>query len=50
MQSLKLSLDSGAASAWEYYKASVLEKIDDLLDRLERVASKIFIVDYLKAV
>ena len=32
-----------------YYKASVLENIDDLLDKLEQVASKIFIVDYSQA-
>lgn len=32
-----------------YYKASVLEKIDALLDKLENVASKIFIMDYSQA-
>jgi len=32
-----------------FYKASVLEKIDDLLDKLENIASKIFIMDYAKA-
>ena len=31
------------------YKASVLEKIEDILDALEKVSSKIFIVDYLTA-
>ena len=30
----------------EFFKASVLEKIDDILDRLEQIASKIFIMDY----
>ena len=28
------------------YKASVLEKIDDILKKLEHIASKIFILDY----
>jgi len=32
-----------------FYKVSVLEKIDDLLDKLENIASKIFIMDYAKA-
>lgn len=32
-----------------YYKAAVLEKIEDLLERLEHIASKIFIVDYSQA-
>ena len=32
-----------------YYKASVLEKIDDLLEKLEHIASKIFIMDYSQA-
>ena len=31
------------------YAASVMEKIDDLLEHLEKVASKIFIVDYAEA-
>ena len=30
----------------EFFTASVLEKIDDMLDRLEQIASKIFIMDY----
>ncbi|MCM1057800.1 MAG: type II toxin-antitoxin system MqsA family antitoxin [Firmicutes bacterium] len=29
-----------------FYKASVLEKIDELLEKVEKVASKIFIMDY----
>lgn len=32
-----------------YYKASVLEKIEELLEKLENIASKIFIVDYMQA-
>ena len=32
-----------------YYKASVLEKIDVLLEKIENVASKIFIMDYNQA-
>lgn len=32
-----------------YYKASVLEKIDLLLEKIENVASKIFIMDYNQA-
>ena len=32
-----------------YYKASVLEKIDVLLEKIENVASKIFIMDYHQA-
>lgn len=32
-----------------YYKASVLEKIDMLLEKIENVASKIFIMDYNQA-
>jgi len=32
-----------------FYKASVLEKIDDMLDKLEHIASKIFIMDYSEA-
>jgi YgiT-type zinc finger domain-containing protein len=31
-----------------YYKASVLEKIDELMEQIEHVASKIFIMDYTK--
>ena len=31
------------------YAASVMEKIDDLLEHLEKVASNIFIVDYAEA-
>ncbi|MCD8333472.1 MAG: type II toxin-antitoxin system MqsA family antitoxin [Clostridiales bacterium] len=30
----------------EYFSASVLERIDDILERLEKIASKIFIMDY----
>ncbi len=29
-----------------FYKASVLEKIDELLEKVENIASKIFIMDY----
>ena len=29
-----------------YYKASVLEKIDGILEKVEHIASKIFILDY----
>lgn len=29
-----------------YYAASVLEKIDDILEKVEHIASKIFIMDY----
>lgn len=32
-----------------FYKASVLEKVDEVLDGLADVASKIFIVDYAQA-
>ena len=32
-----------------YYQASVLEKIDILLEKIENVASKIFIMDYNEA-
>jgi YgiT-type zinc finger domain-containing protein len=28
------------------YSASVMEKIDDILDRIQNIASKIFIMDY----
>lgn len=31
------------------YSASVMEKIDDILEHLEKIASKIFIVDYSDA-
>lgn len=31
------------------YSASVVEKIDDILDRVKSIASKIFIMDYTKA-
>ena len=31
------------------YKTSVLEKIEDILDALEKISSKIFIVDYSSA-
>ncbi|MCC8150565.1 MAG: type II toxin-antitoxin system MqsA family antitoxin [Lachnospiraceae bacterium] len=33
----------------EFFSASVLEKIDDILERLEKIASKIFIMDYKTA-
>lgn len=33
----------------EFFTASVLEKIDDILDQLEKIASKIFIMDYTTA-
>ncbi len=31
------------------YSASVMEKIDDILDKIHDIASKIFIMDYTKA-
>lgn len=31
------------------YSASVLEKIDEILDKVENIASKIFIMDYSSA-
>ena len=31
------------------YSATVMEKIEDLLEHLEKIASKIFIVDYSEA-
>lgn len=31
------------------YSASVLEKIDEILDKVESIASKIFIMDYSSA-
>lgn len=33
----------------EFFVASVAEKIDDILDGLEKIASKIFIMDYTTA-
>lgn len=30
----------------EYFSASVMENIDDILDKVEHIASKIFILDY----
>ena len=30
----------------EYFSSSVVEKIEDILDRVEHIASKIFILDY----
>lgn len=33
----------------EFFAMSVLEKIDDILDHLEKIASKIFIMDYAAA-
>ena len=32
-----------------YYTASVLERIDDILEKIENIASKIFIMDYKTA-
>jgi YgiT-type zinc finger domain-containing protein len=31
-----------------FYKASVIEKIDELTEQIENVASKVFIMDYTK--
>ncbi len=31
------------------YSANTLEKIDDILDKIETIASKIFILDYKQA-
>lgn len=31
------------------YSASVMEKIDEILDKLKSISSKIFIMDYMKA-
>ena len=31
------------------YSASVMEKIDEILDKVQNIASKIFIMDYAKA-
>lgn len=33
----------------EFFTLSVLEKIDTILDELEKIASKIFIMDYTTA-
>lgn len=33
----------------EFFVSSVAEKIDDILDSLEKIASKIFIMDYSTA-
>ena len=30
----------------EYFSTSVMEKIEDILDKVEHIASKIFILDY----
>ncbi|WP_301861130.1 type II toxin-antitoxin system MqsA family antitoxin [uncultured Megasphaera sp.] len=30
----------------EYFSSSVMEKIEDILDKVEHIASKIFILDY----
>lgn len=30
----------------EYFSTSVMENIDDILDKVEHIASKIFILDY----
>ena len=32
----------------EFFEMSVLEKIDDILEHLEKAASKVFIMDYAK--
>jgi YgiT-type zinc finger domain-containing protein len=32
-----------------FYKASVLEKIDDIIEKIENISSKIFIMDYKTA-
>ena len=32
-----------------FYKASVLEKIDDIIEKIENISSKIFIMDYKSA-
>ncbi|MCR5650875.1 MAG: type II toxin-antitoxin system MqsA family antitoxin [Lachnospiraceae bacterium] len=31
------------------YSASVMEKIDEILDKIQNIASKIFIMDYSRA-
>lgn len=33
----------------EFFTVSTAEKIDDILDSIEKIASKIFILDYTKA-
>lgn len=33
----------------EFFSTSVLEHIDEILERLEKIASKIFIMDYATA-
>lgn len=33
----------------EFLVSSVAEKIDNILDKIEKIASKIFILDYVKA-
>lgn len=33
----------------EFFTALVMEKIDDILDKVEKIASKIFIMDYQTA-
>ncbi len=33
----------------EFFRSSVAEKIDDILDSVEKIASKIFILDYSTA-
>lgn len=33
----------------EYFSSAVLERIDDILEQLEKIASKIFIMDYTTA-
>lgn len=32
-----------------FYKASVLEKIDDIIEKIENIVGKILIMDYSKA-
>lgn len=32
-----------------FYKSSVIEKIDEIIDKLENITSKVFIVDYKEA-
>lgn len=33
----------------EFFTASVMERIDNILDKVEKIASKIFIMDYQTA-
>lgn len=33
----------------EFFTASVMERIDDILDKIENIASKIFIMDFRTA-